>query len=117
MGHRRWFKVHAEKWLRGSMRDTTPQIRGTWIDVLALASDGFYGDEGVIAVAEGKGLSDSQIARVFNVSLEQWQEAKQFFLSTNMIRSSDDNVLEIVNWKVYQSEYQRQRSYRDKPLR
>ena len=114
MGHRRWFKVHAEKWLRGSMRDTTSEIRGIWIDTLSLASDGFYGDEGIIQVAEGKGLADTQIARIFNIPASQWQQAKQFFLANDMLRCSGENVLEVVNWKVYQSEYQRQKQYRDK---
>lgn len=114
MGHRRWFKVHSELWLRGSMRDTTPEMRGIWIDTLALASDGFYGDEGIIKLSTGVGITDSQIARIFNITKAQWADAKKFFISSDMIRVLPDNTLEIVNWKKHQSEYDRQKAYRDK---
>ena len=114
MGHRRWFKVYAEKWLKGTMRDVEPHIRSIWIDLLALASDGFYGDEGIIQVSGGEGLTDKQIARIFNTKIDMWLEAKQFYLSDNMITLSDDNVIHITNWKKYQSDYQRQKQYRGK---
>lgn len=114
MGHRRWFKVHSERWLRGSMRDTTPHIRGTWIDILALASDGFYGDEGIIKLSDGLGLTDSQIARILSITIDQWLEAKGYFVNNQMITVSKDNALGIVNWKIYQSEYARQKPFRTK---
>jgi len=113
MGHRRWFKVFSEKWLRGSMRDTSAERRGIWIDLLALASDGYYGAEGIIKLADGGGLTDKQIARILSLSAEQWATAKDFFTSENMILVEPDNTITIVNWRKYQSEFERQKPYRE----
>lgn len=113
MGHRTWIKIYCGNWLRGSLRQDTPALRGIWADVLALAGDLSYGEDGVIKLAENVGLTDNQIAGILCISLNEWAVAKARLLETVRIRVNQNNTIEVVNWKVYQSEYGRQKPYRE----
>jgi hypothetical protein len=112
MTSRTWIKIFCDKWLEGSIRQDTPEIRGTWIDVLALAGSGKYGDIGEIKVTSRIGLSDEQIAGIFNISAELWIKIKNRLIETKRIAVSPTNVITISNWAKYQSEYNRQKRYR-----
>ncbi len=118
MGRRTWIKIFADNWLTGTLREETSSIRGTWIDVLALAGDSTYGDEGLIQVADGVGLTDEQITAILCITINQWSEAKQRLIDTDRIQISKHNVIKIIKWKRYQSEYERtkeaQKRYREK---
>jgi len=114
MGRRAWIKIYCDKWLRGTLRDEEPIIRGIWIDVLALSGDSAYGDNGVIKLAEDIGLTDEQIHKILGITLSQWQSTKQRLIETDRIKVLSNNIIEVVNWKKYQSEYERQKSYRPK---
>lgn len=114
MGRRTWIKIYSEKWLRGSIRQETPGVRGIWIDILTLAADSAYGDEGVISLAPGCGLNDEQIASMLNVPLEIWAKIKRRLIKTGRITVNGPNEIKVINWKKYQSEYARQKPYRKK---
>ena len=60
MGSRTWFKIFADKWLTGTIREETPSVRGIFVDLLALAGGGEFGDSGVISLKNGVGMSDLQ---------------------------------------------------------
>ena len=114
MGHRTWFKVFADKWLRGTLRQETPALRGIWADILALAADGGYGEEGIIQVAPNIGLTDAQLSAILNIPEEMWLTSKSRLLDTQRISINSSNTITIVNWAKYQSEYSRQKQYRPK---
>ena len=114
MGRRTWVKIYADKWLRGTIREEPPEIRGIWIDLLTLAGDSAYGDEGIIRLAPGCGLTDEQICVILNIDNELWQRAKQRLIETERIKVTDNNEIIILNWLKYQSEYMRQKKYREK---
>jgi len=114
MASRTWFRIFSEPWLKGSIRQEPPEYRGLWVDLLALANSGMYGDEGEIKLAEKIGLSDQQIAGILQVDLELWKNFKVRMIQTQRIRIEEDNIIVIEKWKKYQSEYRRQKSYRQK---
>ena len=114
MGRRTWVKIYADKWLRGTIREEPPEIRGIWVDLLTLAGDSAYGDEGIIRLAPGCGLTDEQICVILNIDNDLWQRAKQRLIETERITVTDHNEIIILNWLKYQSEYMRQKKYREK---
>ncbi len=112
MGRRTWIKIYCDRWLRGTLRDDPPWIRGIWIDLLALAGDSPFSDRGVIQVSAQIGFTDEQIASILKVSASEWLEAKQRLMEVDRISVDGSNAITITNWKVYQSEYERQKPYR-----
>jgi hypothetical protein len=112
MGRRTWIKIFSEKWLRGSIREENIETRATWIDLLVLAADSVYGDNGTINVAPGEGLTDSQIAAIFRISTKSFAKIKQRLIKKNRIIVNKKNEIVITNWNKYQSEYARQARYR-----
>jgi len=112
MGSRTWIKVYCDKWLEGTLRGDSPDIRGMWIDLLVLAGGGRYGDSGEIKLANGIGFTDKQIAEILQIKISLWRRAKQRFIDTERIKISPKGAIRIVNWSKYQSEYRRQKQYR-----
>ena len=107
-------KLYCEPWLQGTIRAETPTLRAIWVDLLALAGSGAYGDEGIIQIAPGVGLTDQQFPAVLGISETEWAEARARLIATERIRVNKGNSLHITNWAKYQSEYSRQKSYRGK---
>jgi len=114
MGSRTWFRIFSEPWLKGSIRQEPPEYRGLWVDLLALANSGMYGDEGEIKLAENIGFTDQQIAGILQVDLALWKSFKERMIQTQRISVQDGNVIIIEQWQKYQSEYRRQKNYREK---
>lgn len=114
MGSRTWIKVHCDKWLEGTLRQETPEIRSVWIDLLVLAGSGQYGDTGQVRLTNGVGFSDRQVAEILNIPLRLWRRAKVRFVETDRIEVTTRGAIHIVNWSKYQSEYERQKPYRDR---
>lgn len=114
MGKRTWFKVYPDKWLKGTIRQETPEIRSVWIDLLALAAAGEYGDSGEIKYNDDIGLTDRQISTALSISLRLWRKAKKRFLETNRVEITESGAIRITNWHKYQSEYARQKPWRER---
>jgi hypothetical protein len=112
MGSRTWIKVYCDKWLEGTLREESPDIRGVWIDLLVLAGGGHYGDSGEIKLNNGVGFTDRQIAEILNISQALWHRAKARFIETDRIKVTQRGAISITNWSKYQSEYDRQKQYR-----
>ncbi|MFC1970464.1 phage replisome organizer N-terminal domain-containing protein [Chloroflexota bacterium] len=96
------------------MREETADIRGVWIDLLVLAGSGQYGDTGEIKLSNGVGYTDRQIAQILNIPVALWCRSKKRFLETDRINMTPRGAISITNWSKYQSEYQRQKLYRDR---
>jgi hypothetical protein len=112
MTSRKWIKVYCDKWLSGSIREEEPEVRGVWIDLLALAGGCNYGDIGEVKLSNGVGLTDSQIADILHISRKLWRKSKERFVQSNRVEITPKGAIKIVNWSKYQSEYQRQKPYR-----
>jgi len=114
MGRRTWIKIYCDKWLRGTLREDTLETRGAWVDLLAMAGDSAFSEDGVIQVSPGVGLTDEQIASILRVGISVWLTAKERLLNTARIGIDGHNVIKIVNWHNYQSEYERQKPSRER---
>lgn len=114
MGKRTWIKVYCDKWVSGTLRDETPEIRCCWIDLLALVGNSQNSDTGELKLANGIGYSDEQISDILRIEIPLWLKAKQRFVDTDRIILSSKNEIAIKNWTKYQSEYSRQKPYRNK---
>ncbi len=114
MGSRTWIKVYCNKWLEGTLREETSDVRGVWIDLLVLAGSGQYGDTGEIKLSNGVGFTDRQIAEILHISPALWRRAKARFIETGRIIMTPRGAISITNWSKYQSEYERQKPYRER---
>jgi hypothetical protein len=112
MGSRTWIKIYCDKWVTGTLREDAPDIRGVWIDLLALAGSGQCGDTGEIKLANGVGYTDGQIADILRISKPLWRKAKARLLETERIKILPKGAICITKWGKYQSEYDRQKRYR-----
>lgn len=119
---RTWVKLYCNQWLRGSIRKEPIEVRAIFTDLLMMAGDSAYGDDGLIQLADGVGFTDELIAGILNVSIETWIAAKERLSNhpdpkENRIKVaslSQGFAIQILNWKKYQNEYRRQKTYRDK---
>lgn len=114
MSSRTWIKVYCDRWLDGSISDEPIHIRGVWVTLLALAGNGKYGDSGTIKALDGVGFNNNQMAAMIKVPLNLWVAAKNRLEKTGRVSISKGNIITIVNWKKYQSEYERTSKYRSK---
>jgi hypothetical protein len=112
MGSRTWIKIHCDKWVSGTLREDAPDVRGVWIDLLALAGSGQCGDTGEIKLTNGVGFTNKQISEILQIKPALWRRAKERFLQTERIKISSKGAICITNWSKYQSEYNRQKPYR-----
>ena len=90
------------------MRD--PGERFLWFAFLLLAGDSPY--EGKIALTEEMGYSDEQIGSLLKCDSILVKRAKKIMVKYDKIKVLDNNIIQIINWQKYQSEYQRQKPYR-----
>jgi len=73
---RTWVKFYCDQWLRGSIRKESIEVRAIFTDLLAMAGDNAYGDDGLIQLAQDVGFTDELIAGILNVPLETWLSTK-----------------------------------------
>jgi DnaD/phage-associated family protein len=112
MGSRTWIKIYCDKWLNGTLREETPEFRGIWVDLLVLAGSGKYGDSGEIKITDQVGFLDQQLADLLQISVQKWVACKKKLIETDRVEVGNENVIVIKNWSKYQSEYRRQKPYR-----
>lgn len=103
----KWFKIFGDKWFMGSTRwELSVEQRSVWVDLLARAS-----------INEPPGRIDyfslEQLAHQFNISLGLLQSTLNKCEEHKKIKHDRKKKrIIILNWKKYQSEYERQRPYR-----
>ena len=108
---RSWLKLWAIECLEGSIRwQLDAAERGTWYDLLALAR--VCGSEGKICDRDERAYPLDFIANRLNIPLELLENTLSKCKDEGRIEVKD-GVINIVNWKTYQSEYERQKPYRD----
>lgn len=110
---RNWIKLYVGQTLRGTMMDElTPAERWVFIGLLLLAGDSAF--DGQVSLTQRIGYSDEQIANLIKVPIALFLRAKEKLADPeiNKIIVLNRNVIKIVNWHKYQSEYGRQKQYR-----
>jgi len=111
---RSWIKLYLTGWLHGSIRwQLEPEERGVWADLICLAGE--CGKTGKICDNDGKPYPQKYLASMLNIPTELLDRTIEKCKNDERI-SVEGDILVITNWKAYQSEYERQKSYRDKEV-
>ena len=109
---RRWFKMYPAECINGSIRyQLTPSQRGVWYDLLSFAA--LCSNTGDICDREGKAFPLSFIANRLNIGQVLLKGTIQLCIDDQRI-TEDEAGIHITNWTRYQSEYDRQKPYRQK---
>lgn len=109
---RPWIKLYPIDCLDGSIRyQLEPDERGVWYDLLNFSA--ICAQPGTIADKDGRPYPHSFIANRLNISQELLDATLEKCIDEGRVKNKDGVIL-IVNWGAYQSEYQRQKPYRDK---
>jgi len=113
MIRRAWIKLYVDQVLRGTcFTELDEAERFIWFGFLLLAGDSAY--PGIICATEQMGYSNEQIADLLKTSPELIKKATKKMIKYGKITVDDNGKIVICKWKIYQSEYQRQRYYRNK---
>ena len=113
-GKRTWVKIWVTGWLHGSIRwQLDPSERATWADLICLAGE--CGKDGAICDNDGRPFPRDFIANQLNIPQELLDRTIAKCRHQGRIDDRDDMIV-ITNWKAYQSEYDRVKKYREKPL-
>lgn len=114
MGKRTWFKIYADSWITGSIRKETLETRAIFVDLMAMAASGLYGDDGILKCQNGVGYPLNLLSKVLFVSQKRLSKSLKQLSSSGKIDIDSNGIITILNWKKYQSEYDRQSQYRGK---
>ena len=108
----RWFKHFADESILGTLKtQCTAEERGVWWDLMELAAKGRR--PGIIAPNRTEPYPFERIAQLCNIDLELLTNCLRKFQEQERLVVKADGI-HILNWKKFQSEYQRQKPYREK---
>lgn len=111
---RTWIRIFCDKWLEGTLREESLELRGAWTDLLALAGSGRYSNTGEIKMTDNLGLTDDQFASILHAPLDTWLRIKDRLIETARIAADPGtNVVTILNWNVYQTIFDKKAYMRD----
>jgi len=108
----KWFKHFVDESIMGTLKtECTPEERGVWWDLLELAA--LSRTPGIVQANKQQAHTEERLSQLMNVPLDLLQRCLQLFADQGRVVTKTDGI-HIVNWKKYQSEYQRQAPYRKK---
>ncbi|MCK4788081.1 MAG: DnaD domain protein [Desulfobacteraceae bacterium] len=110
---RRWIKLCVTGWLHGSIRwQFTSEERGVWADLLAWAGE--IQKSGAICDNDGRPLPRDFMANALNIKQELLGRVIAKCIHEGRLEDKE-GVLFVTNYEAYQSEYERQKPYRQQP--
>lgn len=111
-GPRRWIKIFCYETLHGSVSYQLSEAeQSVWVKLLCFA--GLCGNEGLIADHDLRPFPHTFIIHEIHTDTDIFESTLEKCKSEGRI-SEDGQGIRIVNWAKYQSEYERQKRYRDK---
>lgn len=93
-----------------SKRQLAPDERSVWDDYLDLAQ--LSPIRGKVCVAIDIGYTQEQLSKILKTPISIISRAEHNLLKLKMIEIDKNRVIILLNWKKYQSEYNRQLQYR-----
>jgi len=109
---RRWIKLYPIDCLEGSIRyQLEADERGVWYDLLQFSA--LCATPGFISDKDGRPYPHSFIANRLNISVDLLERTIDKCKEEGRI-SENTTGIKISNWAFYQSEYDRQKPYRQK---
>ncbi len=113
-GRRTWIKLYPVDCLEGSIRyQLEADERGVWYDLLNLSA--ICVTPGTISDKDARPYPHSFIANRLNIPTELLDRTLTKCIEEGRI-SENDTGIHITNWAAYQSEYERQKPYRQKKI-
>lgn len=113
MARMSWVKLWVAECLTGTIRwELEPDERGVWYDLLLLAGD--CRTAGIISANETTPLPRRTIAGRLNIDDELLDRTIKKCVASGRIEIDKKGLIHICSWAKYQSEYQRQKKYRQK---
>lgn len=110
-GRRTWIKLYTHGILHGSVSYQLSEAQqAIWVKLLCMAGE--CNRDGQISDNDGRPFPHSHIAREIGTSAELLENTLNLCFDEGRIKE-DDKGLHITNWTIYQSEYQRQKPYRE----
>ncbi len=103
--------IHGDGNGEGSKRQLLPDERSVWDDYLDLATLGPI--SGQVCFHAQAGYSPQQLSVLLKTPVEVIERANKKMEAMHMITVENNGIVVINNWKSYQSEYQRQKGYRE----
>lgn len=111
-GKRTWIKLYCYQRLHGSVSyQLTEEEQSVWDKLLCLAGLCSY-QEGLISDNDGRPFPHLHIAQEIHTSEELLASTLKKCENEGRI-SENENGIHITNWAAYQSEYERQKPYRE----
>ena len=112
MARRTWVKMWVNECLEGSIRfDFSPAERSIWYDLILMA--GRCRVPGIISANSNTPYPHSYIAGLLNVPIDLFENTLKKCEASGRVKETKAGI-ELINWEHYQSEYQRQKPYREK---
>ena len=119
----KWIRIWTEETLEGStfeeMGGCTKSLafRGIWFSLITLAGNSSI--PGKICFTEKTGYSINQLSDKLKINEKLLEEALNFLSGKEInkieiIKNKNELIIKIINWIRYQTEYERQKKYRDK---
>ena len=110
VARRKWIKLYPIECLNGSIRyQLTSEERGTWYDLLNFAA--ICTNHGTISDRDNRPYPHNFIANRLNISVQLFETTLTKCIDEGRV-TEDEQGIHITNWKLYQSEYDRQKVYR-----
>jgi hypothetical protein len=110
-GRRTWIKIYPNQCINGSIRLLEPEVRSVWYDLLAFSA--LCAEPGLISDNDKRPYPLKFVANRLNIEPELLEKALELFEKEGRVEQNGTGI-RIVNFRAYQSEYQRQKPYREK---
>jgi len=95
-----------------SKRKLLPEERSVWDDYLDMATPPLTPIAGQVCISTDIGYSSEQLSTILKTPVETIKRANKAMETLQMITIENNGIVVINNWSHYQSEYERQKSYR-----
>jgi len=114
MKRKRWIKLFCYEWLhKPYIRSLKPEQRLVWISLEALAGDQLKGN-GMIGLSEKIGYTPEQLADLLAVDIKLLKNTLYLLREKGVVKDGEKGVIYMTDFKDFQSEYLRQKPYRNK---
>ncbi len=108
---RKWIKLYCYERLHGSViYDLTEAEQSVWDKLLCMA--GMCAHEGLISDSDRRAYPHSHIIHELHTTEKVFESTLTKCIQEGRL-TEDSEGIHITNWHRYQSEYQRQKSYRE----
>ena len=111
---RKWIKLYCYERLHGSVSyQLTEAEQSLWDKILCLAGLSLH--DGLVSDNNGRAYPHSFIIHELHTNKKSFENLLTKCIEEGRI-TEDEQGLHITNWAKYQSEYDRQKPYRQKPI-